>query len=80
MSIGVDVRDKCTPAECHVLERSDMGTLLEYLYIHIHRGIQLYDLDHGFALHMCPFLGKIASAARSYRGRRIHISKVNRYN
>ena len=32
MSIVADVSDKCTPAECYVLDRSDMGTLLAYLH------------------------------------------------
>ena len=32
MSIGEDVSDKGTPAECYVLDRSDMVTLPEYLH------------------------------------------------
>ena len=32
ISIGVDVSDKGTPAECYVLDRSDMVTLIEYLH------------------------------------------------
>ena len=32
MSIGVDVSDKCTPAECYVLDRSALVTLLAYLH------------------------------------------------
>ena len=32
MSIGADVSDKCTPAECYVLDRYDIVTLPEYLY------------------------------------------------
>ena len=32
ISIGVDVSDKCPPAECYVLDRPDMVTLPEYLH------------------------------------------------
>ncbi len=32
MSIVADVSDKCTPAECYVLDRSAMVTLPEYLH------------------------------------------------
>ena len=32
MSIGVEVSDKRTPAECYVLDRSNMVTLPEYLH------------------------------------------------
>lgn len=32
ISIGVDVNDEGTPAECYVLDRPDMGTLPEYLH------------------------------------------------
>ena len=35
MSIVSDVSDKCTPAECYVLDRSDMVTLPEYLHTHL---------------------------------------------
>ncbi len=34
MSIESDVSDKCTPAECYVLDRSAMVTLLAYLHTH----------------------------------------------
>ncbi len=37
MSIVSDVSDKCTPAECYVLDRSDMVTLPEYLHTHLIR-------------------------------------------
>ena len=34
ISIGVDGSDKGTPAECYVLDPSDMVTLPEYLHTH----------------------------------------------
>ena len=42
MSIGVEVSDKGTPAECYVLDRSNMVTLPEYLHTQRQIGICPY--------------------------------------
>ena len=45
MSIGEDVSNKGTPAECYVLDRSDLVTLLAYLHTRT-LSLRLQECDH----------------------------------